>query len=258
MKHVDYLGDSRLRHKIVYDKDTYSECIYCGKEAKTREHVPSKVFLSKPYPDNLGIVPACYECNKSFSKNELFLALIIELLKWNYYGDSYIIDEDTKGRINYNKTLVENIQSAIRNNTFEQFEERVVKIIFKLAVGHAVFELSEGYCIKNGEISYSFFDTMSDEEIEDFTLPFNVGGEPVPEVGSRVFDRILFIDLNLASVEDSEQKTKLALVLLDWVDVQDNKYMYTCSKFGNKIVVKMVISDFLYTEIIINTEENID
>lgn len=28
-------------------------CLYCGEEIETVEHCPSKVFLGKPYPNNL-------------------------------------------------------------------------------------------------------------------------------------------------------------------------------------------------------------
>lgn len=89
MKFVDYYGDDRLRHKIIYNRNSYSECVYCGAKADTREHVPSKVFLNKPYPDNLGIVPACFKCNNSFSRDELFLSILIEKLKSKHLGQKY-------------------------------------------------------------------------------------------------------------------------------------------------------------------------
>lgn len=255
VKHVEYLGDERLRHKVVYKEGQYSDCIYCGKQAKTREHIPSKVFLEKPFPDNLGIVPACVECNKSFSKDELFLSLLIEILKSKHYGHSYVFTEDTAGRMVYNKTLVKEIETTIEKNRLTQFEDRISKIIFKLAIGHSVFELSEGYCLNNGSLRYSFANMMSHEEIEEFKLPFNIGDSLLPEIGSRVYDRIMVIELDLAAVHSSEQKLKTQLVLLDWIDVQDNKYIYTCYRFGEEIVVKLIISDFLYAEVIINTEE---
>ena len=258
MKYVPYLGDNRLSHKIIYDKRRYSKCIYCGKTAETREHIPSKVFLAEPYPDNLGIVPACFECNQSFSKDELFLSLLIEILKNRYSDGTHKFDEGTKGRIHYNKTLVKLIKNVIENNNLDQFEQPISRIIFKLAVGHSVFELSEGFCIKSGEINYSFSSSLPEEEIEEFTLPFNIGEEPLPEIGSRVFDRVMVIEMGMISVLYQEQTLRHELILLDWVDVQDAKYTYTCYKFGDKIIVKIIISDFLYAKVVINTKKNID
>ncbi|MGO4498591.1 hypothetical protein AB4114_22175 [Paenibacillus sp. 2RAB27] len=247
LRHVDYLGDDRLRHKVVYDKESYSECIYCGKQAKTREHIPSKVLLSKSYPDNLGIVPSCKECNKSFSGDELCLSLLIEIKKRKHYGAKYIFSEEVESRIRYNKTLVKDIEEVIENGNLKKFDEKISAIVFKLAVGHSVYELSEGYCINKGSINYSFADSLSIEEIEEFSLPFDISGELFPEIGSRVYDRVIVLDLDLVAVNNEEQKLSTHLVLLDWVNVQDSMYSYTSYRFGDEIIIKMIISDFFYT-----------
>jgi hypothetical protein len=52
-------------------------CIYCGKEALTWDHIPSKSLLEKPYPNNLITVPACSTCNNSFSTHEEYLLNIL-------------------------------------------------------------------------------------------------------------------------------------------------------------------------------------
>lgn len=58
------------RHLFV-DKRLTGICVYCGGEPSTRDHVPSKVFLDEPYPENnLPVVPACETCNNSFSLDE--------------------------------------------------------------------------------------------------------------------------------------------------------------------------------------------
>jgi hypothetical protein len=77
MEHAHYYGDYRLQNRVVYSKGHDMKCIYCGESANTREHVPSKVFLSRPYPENLPTVPACFDCNNSFSEDELFLSLFM-------------------------------------------------------------------------------------------------------------------------------------------------------------------------------------
>lgn len=53
-------------------------CAYCGKEKHlTDDHVPPKVLLARPYPANLPTVPACYDCNRSFQKNDDYTASVI-------------------------------------------------------------------------------------------------------------------------------------------------------------------------------------
>jgi len=46
-------------------------CIYCNdKEGNTRDHVPPKAILRRPFPPNLWTVPCCEECNASFTLDE--------------------------------------------------------------------------------------------------------------------------------------------------------------------------------------------
>jgi hypothetical protein len=46
-------------------------CIYCGsREDLTFDHIPPKLFLASPYPNNLITVPACLPCNQSFQKDD--------------------------------------------------------------------------------------------------------------------------------------------------------------------------------------------
>ena len=53
-------------------------CIYCqSQKATTRDHVPPKELLRKPYPRNLLTVPSCAECNESYSVDEEYFRLTI-------------------------------------------------------------------------------------------------------------------------------------------------------------------------------------
>jgi hypothetical protein len=57
-------------------------CIYCQARAgDTRDHVPPKQLLRRPYPRNLFTVPACRPCNSALSADEeYFRASIVGLL----------------------------------------------------------------------------------------------------------------------------------------------------------------------------------
>jgi len=61
-------------------KRTFDICVYCGKRKKlTVDHVPPKLFLAPPYPPNLLTVPACHECNASFTKNDEYTRTVVIL-----------------------------------------------------------------------------------------------------------------------------------------------------------------------------------
>ena len=53
-------------------------CVYCGSEKDpTIDHVPPKLFLTRPYPDNLITVPACAKCNQSFQKDDEYARTLL-------------------------------------------------------------------------------------------------------------------------------------------------------------------------------------
>ena len=55
-------------------------CAYCGEtKPLTVDHVPPKLMLEEPYPDNLVTVPACLDCNKKFQKNDEYTRTVIAL-----------------------------------------------------------------------------------------------------------------------------------------------------------------------------------
>ena len=45
------------------DSRLIAGCVYCAGVNDTRDHVPSRVFLDSPLPENLPVVPACRACN---------------------------------------------------------------------------------------------------------------------------------------------------------------------------------------------------
>nr|WP_294814747.1 hypothetical protein [uncultured Sphingomonas sp.] len=52
-------------------------CIYCGRNAETRDHVPPKALLLEPWPNNLRTVPSCSPCNTDWSLDEQYLAIMV-------------------------------------------------------------------------------------------------------------------------------------------------------------------------------------
>lgn len=54
-----------------------SFCVYCGAPATTRDHVPPKCLLEKPYPTDLPTVPSCKKCNSSFSLDEQYFLILL-------------------------------------------------------------------------------------------------------------------------------------------------------------------------------------
>ena len=64
LRALNCFGDSRNR----------GFCVHCGGPYEADDHVPSKVLLDEPYPDNLMVCPACLLCNNTLSIDEEYLA----------------------------------------------------------------------------------------------------------------------------------------------------------------------------------------
>ena len=52
-------------------------CLYCGDPAGSRDHVPPKSLLLQPWPIDLRTVPACVPCNRSWSLDEQYIAVVL-------------------------------------------------------------------------------------------------------------------------------------------------------------------------------------
>lgn len=122
-------------------------CVYCDRHsAGTRDHVPSKVLLDRPFPENLPVVPACRECNESFAPNEEYLACFLESVLAGTTRPEEV-ERETVARIYERRPklreLIEGSRLTEGNRTlFLPNEARVANVVLKLARGHSAFELS--------------------------------------------------------------------------------------------------------------------
>lgn len=116
-------------------------CCYCGSKAESRDHIPSKSLLEKPYPLNLLTIASCIDCNKSFSLDEeYFLNVLVEisdnpnlLLKKQPGGNVYKARERSIG-------LRERIKQSFYQDEhgkvyFISENDRIKKVIEKIALG---------------------------------------------------------------------------------------------------------------------------
>ncbi|MDL2259727.1 hypothetical protein LJB99_02475 [Deltaproteobacteria bacterium OttesenSCG-928-K17] len=62
------------------DRLCLESCVYCGVSPETREHIPPKIFLDRPHPVDLPVVPACFNCNNQKSSDEEYLSCLLECI----------------------------------------------------------------------------------------------------------------------------------------------------------------------------------
>jgi hypothetical protein len=201
--------------------------------------VPSKIFLDDPLPDNLPIVPACTECNGSFSLDEQYLGCFIECVIAGTTNSDLIVREKIKRNLRENPLLREKIEAAQKKEkgTLNWIPEmdRVRNVITKLARGHAVYELSFPQLDEPDEIFFSPLSSMSRKARGIFETA-GAGEVGVwPEIGSRAFLRAC----GAPPFEDQAGP---------WVITQKHRYRYSVDQPGG-VTVRMVISEYLACQV---------
>ena len=214
------------------DQRMVGRCIYCGGLPETREHVPSKVFLDQPFPEDLPVVEACESCNNGFSSDEEYMACLIDCVI-SGSTEPNRVSRSKIAKILARRPAIANRIASGRSEgadgpVFSVETERVQEVVEKIARGHVLFEMNELVdsplevwirpLVSLGEDERSFF-----EDVEGAAVGL------WPEVGSRAMQRLI--------VEDS-------CFYNGWIHVQQDRYRYSVSQTP-RLEVRMVFSEYL-------------
>ena len=209
-------------------------CAYCGGLTETKDHVPSKAFLDRPLPANLPKVPACQACNRSFSKDEQYMACLIECAlagstNWEDI-ERDVVSRTLRRSPRLAARLEESRQVTLDGSTCFYMEHgRVRKVVLKLARGHGAYELGEPKIEEPDTVSILPTILLSASEIDAFEAVPNPSY--FPEVGSRAMQRL---------IEDGP----------GWIVAQPNNYRYLTVAAAGQIIVRFVIREYLACEVI--------
>lgn len=213
-------------------------CSYCGEHPDTRDHVPSKILLDEPFPENLPVVPCCDKCNQSFSLDEEYIACLIECVLCGTTDIDQLKREKIKKILQNKAPLREKIfQSMIETNGQTSFNvevDRLKNVILKLAKGHAKYENSEPVFDAPTHFAFKPLPTMTQNEIDIFLADSELTKSP--EVGSRAMQNF-FIDTNNN-------------VHSHWTVVQPDNYSYCVTMNPGRLSVKIIVWDYLAAEVI--------
>lgn len=228
-------------NKTYYADNRLNDCCaYCGSYAETEDHVPSRCFLDKPYPQDMPVVPCCHECNRDFSGDEEYVFCMIDCMKAHTTNPDEIQREKTRKTLLHSIGLKERIASQIRDfggeTIYDIEKERFKKIMRKLAFGHLAYENDSLSWNSTFNISMWLVPEMSESQKKSFFEPYI--GNLLPEVGSRG----LLNNTVLISKDNKE-----CLFLSNWKTVQENRYSYCVSPDSNR--VKFIIADYLAVEV---------
>lgn len=210
-------------------------CSYCGRYPDTRDHVPSKILLEEPYPENLPVVPCCNECNQGFSSDEVYVACLLECAICGTTDVDKLKREKIKRVLYKKQSLQQEISQSmveIGGRIFFNYEiDRFKNVFLKLAKGHAKFENSEPVLDEPTHWAIKPLPTMSEDEIDLFLKDSKLNKSF--EVGSRAMQNLLMDTYNSTYSH--------------WIIVQPDNYQYTVAV--NPLTVKIIIWNYLAIEV---------
>ena len=228
------------------DERQKSWCIQCGAwigDVDTnRDHVPSKVLLRKPYPENLPVVETCVACNTGFSADEEYLNLFLHCVLTGSTDPEQHPDEKIARALRRHEKLRASIErSKVEYRTiggetrrvWKPEEKRVERIVVKNARGHVFYEYGEPMLSEPEQVWTLPLASMTAVEREEFQNA-GTGGElaPWPELGSRMMTRVL-------TGQDMHD---------GWVIVQDGVYRFRVEQ-GGGMLVRSVLFEYLAAEV---------
>lgn len=213
------------------DRRLEDYCTYCGGPNQTRDHVPSKILLEQPYPENLPLVPCCNKCNNGFSLDEEYFACLIECIIAGSTDSKNLRRERIKRILDRKPSLRAKLTLAMVQNedgiAFSVERERVESVVKKLGVGHLKFENSDAPIDAKASINFTSRHLLSEGQKNEF---FDPQESLLPEMGSRGLTRMF-------ETNDRDRS--------HWIDVQEGIYSY--SVIGD--TVRILIWDYLACEI---------
>jgi hypothetical protein len=242
MERIEDLSDDRLK---LY-------CVYCELAVPdSDDHVPARILLDKPHPDNPPTIRVCTDCNASMALDEEYIACWIECAR------ARTTDPAKLGRAKIARTLEQRpalramIEAARQPDdapvAYLVDDARLRAFVLKLARGHAAFEISEKHRVAPAHLACGVMSLLSPEAAAEFDQPLPV--TVWPEVGCRLLQRDCVVTAKLRSVKDGREQD-VTFTMFDWIEVQPDRYRYLVNPFADGVVVRIVLSEFLACEVI--------
>ena len=225
--------------EVFADERHAAFCVFCGDSPTTREHAASRVLLDDPLPDDLPLVGSCHRCNNGFSRDEEYLACLIDCVLNGSAEPEKVRRPKVRASLLHSPALAARIAAGRTEDDsgrmiWQTEQERVQKVIVKLARGHIAHQYNEPQLDEPESVRVLPLELMTREQRAGFeSIPRT---SAYPEVGSRAF-------LNLFVVGDKTFDAGSG-----WSVLQEGRYRYAVALPGSPIV-RIVLSEYLACEV---------
>ena len=225
------------RYKLFHDERLGRTCFHCGRDPETVDHVPPKVFLDKPYPEDLITVPSCGRCNSVSSDDEQYVASLIEVVVCGTTDPRQLKRRKIAKTLEHAPALRERLRQASTVKNGGHFvrpeQERVDLVLEKIARGLWRFETAEDTADLNATVYCDVAPLMDERGIMAF-FASDSGLSVWGEIGSRGFIRSCLGDYE-------------SVYGPGWEDVQVGRFSFSVDSGGDR--VRMIFSDYLFATV---------
>lgn len=226
------------RFPLFHDDRLGRACFCCGTaHTETVDHVPPKVFLDEPYPDDLITVPSCGRCNSAASDDEQYVASLIEVVVSGSTDPNRLSRRKISKTLEHAPALRERLRQASTAKKGEHFvqpeQERVDRVLEKIARGLWCFETAQDTADFMAVVFCEVAPLMDEREIKSF-FDSGSGLSGWGETGSRGFIRSCLGDYK-------------SVYGPGWEDVQVGRFSYSADSGGDR--VRMIFSNYLYVTV---------
>jgi hypothetical protein len=181
---------------------------------------------------------ACRQCNNDFSIDEEYLACLLECVIAGSTAPEKLHRAKIARILRGNSSLLARLQRARTDGTagpvWTPENDRVNRVVLKLARCHAAFELNEPQLDEPSHLGIKPLPLMTDDERTAFERD-DEGFDVWPEVGSRAMQRVI-----VAGSDTFDE---------GWLVVQEGRYRFRTSQ-ANGLTVKIVLRAYLGCEVV--------
>lgn len=220
-------------------------CVFCDRGPDTRDHVPPRVFLDDPYPENLPVVASCRSCNEGASLDEEYVACLLEVAACGSARPWDVERPKIAQKLAQNASLADRLANSFVIDGGREMvvaeTDRVSRVLEKTARALWSFEVGDPTFGVNSVTRFVPVTLMDPLELSGFI--HSRAPQLLPEVGSRALQRLFDASKEPASA---------------WQDVQQGRFSYAIQCFPGTGRVKMMVRDFLAAEVDLLWQEPAD
>ena len=224
------------RYPLYDDERLGHTCFNCGSAPETRDHVPPRVFLDEPYPDNIMRVPSCTKCNLDSSGDEQYVASLIEVAVCGTTDPSRLQRRKISKTLEHAAPLRARLDQAVTvdNGIYTVLPqlERVNRVLEKIARGLWCFDNSQDTADFKTSVNSGVV-PLSEEDSDAFFDASSI--QPWGGLTSHGFMRSLF-------------GTEKSTYGPGWVDLQLGRFSYSVDSLDGERV-RMIFSDYLHSDV---------